>query len=140
VTARGRVAWAVVLTVAALAAWPTIATSDRLSLATLEIAGAVRVSLDASRFKQERVATIRIENKSGFAIEGSIPACSTIFQPQDGRFSALRPGESGNFLVGANQTVLLTRPFRQIDPKKQPPDGTAYVLNDALYPDPGCTD
>jgi hypothetical protein len=138
--AARQVAWAAAVTIAALGGLPGTATPDRLSLATLEIAGTVTVSLDASRFKQERVATIKIENKSGFAVEGTIPACSTIFAPKDGRFSPLRPGESGNFLVGANRTVLLTRPFRQIDPKKQPPDGTTYVLNDALYPEPGCKD
>ncbi len=132
--------WALGIVTAAAGLWVEVAKAERLSLATLEVASAVTVSLDASRFKQERVATIKIENKAGFAIEGTIPACSTIFQPKDGRFSPLRPGESGNFLVGANKTVLLTRPFRQIDPKKQPPDGTTYILNDALYPEPGCKD
>jgi hypothetical protein len=114
------------------------AQSDRVSLSTLEMAGYVDVSLDTSRFKAEKVATIKITNRYPFRIEGRIPACSTVFASQDRRVSPLRPGEPGAFVVGPNGTVLITRPFRLVDPGKTPPDGATYALSDSIEAEPDC--
>lgn len=102
---------------------------DRLSLSTLALAHFVDVALDTTRFRQDQVATITIVNKLGVPVEGEIPACTTVFEPSDTRLSALAPGESGRFVVGAAETVKITRPFRALDPAKRPPDGSAYRLS-----------
>jgi len=44
------------------------------------------------------------------------PTCSTLFHPADAALPWLRPAESGDFVVGAKQTVTLTRQFRVVDP------------------------
>ena len=100
-----------------------------LSLTALRAAGFVEVAVDAARFRQERVATIRIVNILGVPVSGEIPACTTVFEPTDARLTAIAPAESGPFVVGPRQTIQLTRPFRALDPSKRPADGSSYRLS-----------
>jgi hypothetical protein len=100
-----------------------------LSLEVLAQAGYVEVALDASRFRQDRVATIRITNKVGIVIEGEIPPCVTLFESADGSRSPLSPAEAGPFRVGPGRTIEVTRPFQLVQPGKAPPDGGTYRLS-----------
>jgi hypothetical protein len=109
---------------------PPAATSvGTLSLTTLRSAGFVEVTIDPARFRQERVATIRIVNALGIPVSGEIPACTTVFEPADTRLTAIAPAESGPFVVGPRQTIQLTRPFRALDPSKRPAEGSSYRLS-----------
>jgi hypothetical protein len=95
----------------------------------LRSADFVDVTLDAGRFGQEQVATIRIANKLEVAVTGDIPVCTTVFEPSDPRHVLLVPAEGGPFVVGPSRTIHLTRPFRALDPSKRAPDGAAYHLS-----------
>ena len=87
------------------------------------------VTLDARRFRQEQIATIRIVNLLEIPVSGDIPGCQTVFEPDDARLAALAPAESGPFVVGPSQTIQVTRPFRALDPSKRAPEGSAYSLS-----------
>jgi hypothetical protein len=127
-----------VLLGASLALSAPVPAQVRLSLEALQRAGIVEVTLDPSRFRAEQVAVIQIVNKLAVPVEGDIVACDTVFEPDDARFSALTPRESGAFVAGPRQTVRLTRLFRQTDPAKRSPERRAYRL--VSFPDevPGC--
>ena len=117
------------------------APGDRMSLVSLADWDRVTVSLDLSRFAAERVGLIRIVNPSRHPIQGSVPACTTVFIPTDPALPRLRPAESGDFVVGPGQTATLARLFRVVDQgKRAPATGSAYTLIDQLEILPGCTD
>jgi len=110
------------------------------SLGSLAGAGDLEVSLDPARFRVEGVAVIRIVNKQDWAITGTVPACRTVFISSDVADSALRPAESGPFIVPARAEVRLIRPFRLVDPGKRAPGSRAYALDAEALSETGCRD
>ena len=110
-------------------ALPAAAGQVPLTLTEIAVLQIVEVSLDVSRYPQDRVATIEIRNPHAFIVRGAISRCDTVFAPEDAGFTALRPSESGNFVVGPRQTIKVTRLFRPLEPGKRPPAaGTRYRL------------
>ena len=83
---------------------------------------------------------IRITNKRAWPVRGWVGACATVFTTRDPRDSALRPAESGPFIVGGRGMVQLIRPFRLIDPAKRPPGRGTYALDEDAGVEPGCRD
>lgn len=136
---RGRAAAAAApaLAALALAALPADA-QGLLSLEALERFGFVEVTLDTTRFREEKIAVMRIVNRLGVPVEGEIGACDAVFETDDGRVSPLTPVESSTFTAGPRQTLELARLFRVADPARRRPERQAYRL--ASFPDqiPGC--
>jgi hypothetical protein len=113
----------------AFLASPAAARHIPLTLTEIALLQVVEVSLDVSRFPQDRVATIQIRNPHEFPVRGAISRCDTVFAPDDGGVTALLPAESGNVVVGPRQTVRVTRLFRPVEPAKRAPAGTTrYTL------------